>query len=234
MGVARSQFFLDALLSARTRSSLPAIPQIPLEIAILDACEVRSVVTAPMEATAPIGQAPSAPTISQHFSSAPQPSVIPAKAGIHQSPVERVIPVIEVQAAPDVPIRYDFSPIQEADAPIADSTMPPSVDAPIFPLEELVNKWERCIAIVAEDNVALPLVLRGAVPIKVEGNTVTVSCTYAFHADALKEAKAKKILEDAIEKILSQRVNIVSVHIPAKNNMDAVSSFISGLGGAVA
>ncbi len=234
MGVTRSQMFLDALLSARVRSSLPAIPQIPLEIAILDACDVRSMAAVPMSPVVPMALVPSATSAPQHSASVPQPSVIPAMAGIHQPLIEKVVSAVEVQAAPDVPIRYDFSPIQQAETPVVDRSAVSSADAPIFPLEELVNKWERCVAIVAEDNVALPLVLRGAVPIKVEGNEVTVSCTYAFHADALKEAKAKRILEDAIEKILSQRVNIVSVHIPAKNNMDAVSSFISGLGGAVA
>lgn len=224
MGVTRSQFFLDALLSARVRSSLPAIPQIPLEIAILDSCEVRS-------ATTPI--APVAP-VAASISIAKNPIGVAPIAMVSVPKIEKVVPIIEVQAAPDVPIRYDFSPIQEVEAPVADQASPSSVEAQIFPLDELVNKWERCIAIVAEDNVALPLVLRGAVPIKIEGNVVTVSCAYAFHADALKEAKAKKILEDAIERVLLQRVNIVSVHIPAKNNMDAVSSFISGLGGAVA
>ena len=231
-GITRSQFFLDALLSARTRSSLPAIPQIPLEIAILDACNARSMV-APILPISPItGTAPLNPPMA---GGKPLGSLtsLPLTKGEKEG-VMMIAPIIEVQAAPEVPIRYDFSPIQEIETTVANQSVASSVDAPPFLLEELINKWERCIAIVAEDNVALPLVLRGAVPIKIEGNVVTVSCAYAFHADTLKEVKAKKILEDAIEKILSHRVNIVSVHIPAKNNLDAVSSFISGLGGAVA
>ncbi len=220
MGIARSQKFLDGLLAARTRSSLPAIPQIPLEIAILDACDVRSV-AASIAPITPIAASPIIPP-----AQALVPSVIPAQAGIHPL-------VVEVQAAPDVPIRYDFAPIQQIESLVADAAVA-SPDAPLFPLEDLVNKWERCIAVTAEDNIALPLVLRGAVPSRIEGNTVTLNCAYVFHADALKEAKAKKIVEDAIEKILLHRVNIVSVHVPAKANTDAVTDFISGLGGAIA
>lgn len=218
MGIARSQKFLDGLLAARTRSSLPAIPQIPLEIAILDACDVRSTEapSIPKAMSTPIIPVQSAPKLS-----APQPVI------------EKIVPVVEVQAAPDVPIRYDFAPIQQIESVIVDQALS-SPDAPLFPLEDLVNKWERCIAVTAEDNIALPLVLRGAVPSRIEGNTVTLNCAYVFHADALKEAKAKKIVEDAIEKILLHRVNIVSVHVPAKANTDAVTDFISGLGGALA
>lgn len=219
-GVSRSQMFLDALLSARTRSSLPAIPQIPLEIAILDACEVRSVV-------------PSAPPIP---ASAP---IVAAPRPVAVAPVARVIPVlppsrvVEEPATPDAPIRYDFAPIQQMESVVADQSSTSS-EAPIFPLEEIVNKWERCIAIIAEDNVALPLVLRGAVPVKIDGSVVTLSCAYAFHADALKEAKARTLVEDAIEKVLQQRVTIVSVHVPQKETSDAVTDFVSQLGGSLA
>lgn len=207
-GITRSQMFLDALLSARTRSSLPAIPQIPLEIAILDACEKKTIVSAPVVAH-----------------SAPKPSV--------SNPSVPPSRIVEEPATPEEPIRYDFAPIQQMESVAADQPVG-SAEAPIFPLEEIVNKWERCIAIVAEDNVALPLVLRGAVPAKVEGSVVTLSCAYAFHADALKEAKAKRFVEDAIEKVLQHRVTIVSVHVPAKETSDAVTDFVSQLGGSLA
>lgn len=219
-GVARSQMFLDALLSARTRSSLPAIPQIPLEIAILDACEVRVIAPAAtsMPAHAPIA------AVARPVAAAPVARVIPVL------PPSRVV---EEPATPDAPIRYDFAPIQQMESAVADQPSG-SAEAPIFPLEEIVNKWERCIAIVAEDNVALPLVLRGAVPVKVEGSVVTLSCAYAFHADALKEAKAKRFVEDAIEKVLQQRVTITSIHVPVKETSDAVTDFVSQLGGSLA
>ncbi len=234
-GVSRSQIFLDGLLSARTRSSLPAIPQIPLEIAILDACEVGSTaaIHAPLNPPIPIrgkvnGGRPST-------ASSPT-SLPPFMEGVGGRPVAVapvVTPIIEVQAVPDAPIRYDFAPIQQMESAVADQPSG-SAEAPIFPLEEIVNKWERCIAIVAENNVALPLVLRGAVPVKVEGSVVTLSCAYAFHADALKETKAKRFVEDAIEKVLQHRVTITSVHVPVKETSDAVTDFVSQLGGSLA
>lgn len=224
LGVTRSQMFLDALLSARTRSSLPAIPQIPLEIAILEVCASQSeqLSKAPLNPPMAGGRPLSEP--------APSPkSLPPAMGGVGGG----LAAAVEVQAVPDAPIRYDFAPIQQIEATIADQPSTSS-EAPIFPLEEIVNKWERCIAIIAEDNVALPLVLRGAVPVKVEGSVVTISCAYAFHADALKEAKARTLVEDAIEKVLQQRVTIVSVHVPLKETSDAVTDFVSQLGGSLA
>jgi len=223
-GTARSQMFLDALLSARTRSSLPAIPQIPLEIAILDACTVQAIASTVPAASAAAPVSASAPSVA--VASVPQPA-----------PVARVIPVlppsrvIEEPATPDAPIRYDFSPMQHDESSTAVEQT--SGSAPVFPLEEIVNKWERCIAIIAEDNIALPLVLRSSVPASIDGSVLTVSCAYAFHADALKEAKARNLLEDAIEKVLLHRVTVVSVHVPVKATSDAVTDFVSQLGGSL-
>ncbi|MEK7632258.1 MAG: DNA polymerase III subunit gamma/tau [Patescibacteria group bacterium] len=226
-GVSRSQMFLDALLSARTRSSLPAIPQIPLEIAILDVC---SPPPDPLLRKEGERSATSLPLTKGESEGVKRAIAAPAARVIPVLPPSRVI---EEPATPDAPIRYDFAPIQQMESVVADQ---PSglAEAPIFPLEEIVNKWERCIAIIAEDNVALPLVLRGAVPVKVEGSVVTISCAYAFHADALKEAKARTLVEDAIEKVLQQRVTIVSVHVPVKETSDAVTDFVSQLGGSLA
>ena len=238
-GVARSQMFLDALLSARTRSSLPAIPQIPLEIAILDACStepVASSLKAPLNPLSSPNSGSSSAINGGRVSTAPSSTSLPPfMEGVGGRPtavVPAIIPIVEVQAVPDAPIRYDFAPIQQMESVVADQPSTSS-EAPIFPLEEIVNKWERCIAIIAEDNVALPLVLRGAVPVKIDGSVVTLSCAYAFHADALKEAKARTLVEDAIEKVLQQRVTIVSVHVPQKETSDAVTDFVSQLGGSL-
>ncbi len=227
LGVQRSQAFLDGLLAARVRSSLPALPQIPLEIAILDACEAA----APHSSAHSNSLAP--------FSSPPPPNS-PINGGgfavtsssLSRAQTSGTAPIVEVQAAPDVPIRYDFTPVQQVESVVVNHA--PSHEAPVFPLEEIVNKWERCVAFVAEKNIALPLVLRSAVPLSVEGSTVTLSCAYAFHADALKEAKAKTLIEDAIENVLQHRVNILAVHVPVKATSDAVTDFVSQLGGSLA
>lgn len=236
-GTDRARMFLDALLTARTRLSMPSLPQIPLEIAMMGVGEARGagrealvLKVAPIEET-PIRQKEiilsegEGSRTSQPVASAPAvPTVSITVAPISAAPIE---------AAPAV-ARYDFAATPVA-APVAVETgsVAPVGEA-VFSVEEIADKWERCCAYVAERNIALPLVLRNAVPSKVEGNVVTISCGYAFHADALKDAKARNLIEASILEVLQKSVTVVSVYVPHKVQSDAVASFISELGGNLA
>ncbi len=210
MGVQKARMFLDALLVARVRQSVPAIPQIPLEIAILGlndgtGDDVRNEKPIPVAAIRP------------------QPT----------APTPRVPPVTLPPPSSIAPARYTFEPVPKTEMH-ATQTADATSGAPTasFAISELVDKWERCCAYVAERNVALPLILRNAKPVSLEGNMVTIGCAYAFHADALKEPKSRKLLEDAILDILQQVVTVVPVHVPQKAESDAVTAFISELGGS--
>jgi DNA polymerase-3 subunit gamma/tau len=200
MGVDRAQRFLDALLVARGRSSLPALPQIPLEIAILTLRDGENE-----------KQKPHVTTVSHPRAGGDPASTPPVrKYDFAQSP-----PHVSVQ---DSAMSYALTS---------------SSDLP-FTLEELTDKWERCCAYVAERNIALPLILKGATPHTIEGNTVTVACSYAFHAEALKDPKAKKLLEDAILNVLQKSAIVIPVYHAQEKHDDAVASFVSGLGGSLA
>ncbi|MFA6018009.1 MAG: DNA polymerase III subunit gamma/tau [Patescibacteria group bacterium] len=228
MGTKKACTFLDALLVARVRQSLPAIPQIPLEIAILGLDTIegpsRTYVRDPQPVSAPVSSAPSNSPLLRGRDLDPVVSIAPA------------VSMLPEQSAPSIaPLRYDFEQatkdrLANAAANIV-SSIPLNSAAPAFPLSEIVDKWERCCAYVAERNVALPLILRGAKPASVDGDVVTISCQYAFHSEALKDAKARLLIEAAILDVLQKAVTIVSVHIPQKAESDAVTSFVSELGG---
>jgi DNA polymerase III subunit gamma/tau len=206
MGAAKARAFVDALLAARVRQSIPALPQIPLEIAILS-LETVSVSAVSVPPAKPVS-APIVPV---------PPPVVPAP----------------IQPAA---VRYDFEEAAKPAAiasPQAPSPVMPSSGPAAFPVSELVDKWERCCAHVAERNVALPLILRNAKPVSVDGNVVTVGCAYAFHAEALKEPKSRKLLEDAILDVLQCAVTVVPIHVPQKAESDAVTSFVAELGGSL-
>lgn len=229
-GTDRARMFLDALLTARTRLSMPSLPQIPLEIAMMGAGEARG---ASREALVPKADHPGRGDSSSEASA--------KEEGSRMSQPVASVPIVSIASVPAALIetmpsvaRYDFATTPVA-APIAvDAGSVAPIGEAAFSVEEIVDKWERCCAYVAERNIALPLVLRNAVPLKVEGNVVTISCGYAFHADALKDAKARNLIEASILDVLQKSVTVVSVYIPQKAQSDAVSSFISELGGNLA
>lgn len=222
MGVAKARAFVDALLAARVRQSIPALPQIPLEIAILG---MEDGTWKKEHGSAKVSETTVLPAVRAE-------SVAPA-------PIVYVPVPSASESAQPTPVRYDFEQATKDQAAVAaephvNPNPSASSAAPAaFPVSELVDKWERCCAHVAERNVAVPLILRTAKPVSIEGNVVTIGCAYAFHADALREPKARKLLEDAILDILQQVVTVVSVHIPQKAESDAVTSFVSELGGTL-
>jgi DNA polymerase-3 subunit gamma/tau len=215
-GVDRSRKFLDALLTARTRLSMPALPQIPLEIAMMEMENGKW----KME------------NQSKQILSDSEGSRASQLASAASAPIES-IPAAPIEVAAPVP-RFDFASTPVAVPAVIDTGSVTPIGEAAFSVEEIADKWERCCAYVAERNIALPLVLRNAVPLKVEGNVVTISCGYAFHADALKDIKARSLIEAAILDVLQKSVTVVSVYVPQKAQSDAVTSFISELGGNLA
>lgn len=241
MGVAQARAFLDALLAARVRQSIPALPQIPLEIAILGMEDGAQ--GARRKAQAGGGDpGVSVPNPSVAASSIPVSPIAPAPIAPPPAVAPPIAPASIVAAAVQ-PVRYDFEQASKdlVSAKVAEATLDeqtandPALTNVVaaFPVEELVDKWERCCAHVAERNVALPLILRNATPVRIDGNTVTIGCAYAFHADALKEPKSRKLLEDAILDVLQHSVTVIPLHVPKQTQNDAVTSFVTELGGSL-
>ncbi len=197
LGAQRVRKLLDLVLTARTRATLALLPQLPLEIALVEFGDAVSKLQAP--SSNPPLQPPPAP---------------PSKGG-------------ESLVAP----RVTFA----AAVPSTPSTSTPTTAAAAtltFTVDELKDKWERCCAHVAERNVALPLIMRNARPVLVEGNVVTLAFPYDFHADTFKDQKNVRFVEDAIAEILLERPFIKTI-VQVEKKDDPASVLASAFGGAV-
>lgn len=146
----------------------------------------------------------------------PPPSVAP-RSGVES-------PAVAPRSVPPTPQRVPAAP-----SPSPSSTPSGTV---AFTLEEIQQKWERCCAYVAERNVALPLILQSAKPCALEGNTVTLSCAFAFHAEALEEGKNKRLVEEAIGAIMMDPV-IVRFRVDAAPVDAAAADLAAAFGGSV-
>ncbi len=230
--------FLDSLLTARTRPSISVLPQIPLEIAIVEATQPEA--PHPETPSSPPGRgmvAPSAP--------APTPVSVPVpQAFVRQAAV--------VQPPPPAQPSQPSSAFQVSDFDLPPSTMdtehatPPPVvaDAPIvavaptgtlpFTLDELVEKWGRCCAHVGERNMSMPLVLSASKPVAIEASTITVSFAYMFHVKAMEEQKAQRLLQEAIGAIMmAMPSQILCIIEKGKEANNPVDTLVEAFGGQV-
>jgi DNA polymerase-3 subunit gamma/tau len=234
--------FLDALLTARTRQSISALPQIPLEIAIVEA--TQSETPRPETPSSPPGRGMVAPSV-------PAPTPAPVVA----LPIQNSLPTSPFvrgrSSEPSQPIAAPSSAFQVSDFDLPPSTMdtvnatPPPVvaDAPVavvstgtlpFTLSELVEKWGRCCAHVGERNMSMPLILSASKPVAIEGSTITVSFAYQFHVKAMEDQKSQRLLQEAIGAIMmAMPSQILCVIEKGKEANNPVDTLVDAFGGQI-
>lgn len=198
------QSLLDVILTARGRSAPSQFPQLPLEIALVQFC-----------LGADMRQPPGAVA----------PRVVPASGIALASKVEPATPKarVELPKLPDAPVQA----VATVAAAGADMDQATEADA-----EEVRAKWGRCVAIVAEKNIALPIMLNNAEILRAENGRVVIGFPYIMHVDKMNEAKNLRLIEDAVAGVVMRRLGLVFVHNKAK--VDAVvSDLLDAFGGAV-
>ncbi len=204
---------LDLLLTARGRHSLSTLPQLPLELALVEFVLGIGSVEASMVVPP---STPAAPPI--------MPRAVSGNVGSLVTPR----PVITEKVIGGVTAPRQHEPISNAADNIDGAALI------TFTLAEIQDKWERCCDYVADRNIALPMGLRTGKPSAINGAKLTITFPYAFHADALKDGKNLRLLEDAIASVMMQRPMIVTevVSIPDKEE-ETVALFTDAFGGAV-
>lgn len=75
-------------------------------------------------------------------------------------------------------------------------------------LEDIKNKWPEVIQQVKPFNHSLCSFLQAMNPVGLNDKILTISTKYAFHKERLLELKNKKIIEDALEKVVGARFNL--------------------------
>ncbi|HCC83866.1 TPA: DNA polymerase III subunit gamma/tau [Candidatus Uhrbacteria bacterium] len=208
---AGARCLLDLLLTARGRHSLSTLPQLPLELAI-----VEFVLGSGLASTSNVPPAPSPAPVA--------PPIMPRAA------TGNVASLVTPRPAA-------VAKIVIADVPPPTSNAADNIDGAAlitFTLAEIQDKWERCCDYVADRNIALPMGLRTGKPSAINGAKLTITFPYAFHADALKDGKNLRLLEDAIASVMMQRPMIVTEVVPVPDKEEeTVAMFTDAFGGNV-
>ncbi|MFH1712455.1 MAG: DNA polymerase III subunit gamma/tau [Patescibacteria group bacterium] len=128
-------------------------------------------------------------------------------------------------------------PPQTPSAPISGNQ--PSVpevkkDAPnaSFSIQELKDKWQRCIKEVAKQNIALPISLQCAEPRSVNGSEIVLGFAHSFHFETFKDPKNSKILSEAVAEIMQTTVTIRPVYLKEEEEA-VVENLVQEFGGAI-
>lgn len=201
------QQLLDVILTARGRSAPSQFPQLPLEIALVQFC---------------LGSQP------QANSPMPQPrsvaSVQPEPLRTPFVPTPEAKPRVELPKLPDAPV--NIAPTVAAQG----GTM--GDEATDADAEEVKSKWGRCVSLIAEKNIALPLILNNAEVLRAEGGRVIIGFPYAMHVEKMNEAKNLRLIEEAVAAITLRKLSVVFVQNKPKEDA-AVTDLLAAFGGEV-
>lgn len=174
---------LSTLLEARMDITIAPVPQLPLEIAIVELCN-------------------DLPT------SEPTPSTsINAPAAAAPAPVTDAAPSRARAGLPPAP-QPPTSPTEEAPPIVAGAPLPLS-NAPLtLSLENITSRWNKFLEFVGEKNPSTMLLLRMAQPTAIEGNKLRLTCNFALHADKLREPKIKVMAETLFATFFAERADL--------------------------
>jgi len=204
---------LDLVLEARFRSTIGHLPQAPLEIAFVRFCYPVTPVSLP---SAPV-PTPVTPAPVKQLSApvrTPTPALVRpslAKPALPPSAKESVLPVAPVLPA----------------APVDESQLPP------FVLEDVRDKWGRCISAVAEKSVAVSLLMKTATVAAVDGGLITLEVPYAIHAEKFKDMKTAAMVSAGIESIFMRPARLQVILQKKEEVTNTVDALLGAFGGKV-
>ena len=202
------KLFSDPAVSSGLRAS--AQPQLPLELAFLEACHPeppRPHQAALSPATAPAVR-PAATSVSTPAQA--QPSVRPASATPAAPPAQRSAP------APARPASATYGPAPTSSAPPAAAkpaaprtrnqvtvTAPPGT-----PLAQVQESWAQLLDAVKSVSRSVEAFLKECRPVEADAENIVLAFNYPFHRDSVDNPKNRQLVEESLSKALARQVHI--------------------------
>ncbi len=202
------QVLLNDLLDARVKASHPALPQIPLELALLKSC--HSAAEPPPRPFEPVG----------------------GKGGGNRSKIKDQSEEIRERRS-----EKDSEPLDPRVTPVPSASLDISTPhAPLDPtsitLEDLQSKWGRCCEAVKKRNVALPLILSSAMIQSYENGHIVVGFTHSFHVETLNKPGNIQIICEGIAEVMMTPMTLQATHMVSEE-IETLETLTQAFGGVV-
>lgn len=182
-------------------------PQLPLELAFLEACRETAHPTAGGDTAAGASVTPAAPPPPARSTPADTP---PAPAALRSAPAAVQAPYQNPAAARPAP----QAATQPAAARPAAPAHPPfgaqiSVTAPPgTPLADVQSHWAAVLESVKASSRSVEAFLKECRPVAAEADIVTLGFFYPFHKESVENPKNRPLVEDALGKVLGHAIRL--------------------------
>jgi DNA polymerase III subunit gamma/tau len=231
------KLFSDPDIAGGLRGS--AQPQLPLELAFLDACNTEG---QPAPAQAERSSGPVAPPVaaprptSAPDASAQEPAHTPAPPTTHPAPApaHSAPPPTHVAPPPAARPSTAYTPPARTAAPApARSAPPPASAAPAHPaspprpaapmaitapagspLAIVQEHWQALLEAVKNGSRSVEAFLKECHPIEADEEAVVLGFKYPFHKDSVDNPKNRALVEEAFSKVLARPIRVRCTLMP--------------------
>jgi len=170
---------VDRLDTAFAAMKSTAIPQLPIEMAVIELCEEEEVVK----------------------------SLSPLTQEAMKKPITHTEKKLEVKEKPKKPEEKKSEETAVVSVPQPVSDVQSRVTG-FISLEKLIDCWKDVIEAMKPYNHSVAGVLRSTRPKAVESGIVTIEAFYSFHKDKLSEMKTRDAIGETLKKLFGEKVKV--------------------------
>ncbi len=186
--------FLNVLITAQNSLKSSFITQLPLEIAIVDLCDIQDDVDG-LSMNKPT-QPKKNPSMSKDIKKIDIDA--DKEKSIEDKKKASISKKTSVEDETVTKIKVSLSPkkSEEKEEETEDDEI-----SPLLPLEKIAGKWNETVSNIAQLNTSLSTLIRSGKPIEVKGNTLVIEVSFPFHKERIEFAKNRKIVEGVLKEL---------------------------------
>lgn len=171
-------------------------PQLPLEIAIVEAARVlaQPAVESAFRPAAPPRRSEPAPRSVRRAPELPLQPATPSSPGGADAPTSGLPAAPEPEAGPPGP------------------TVAAAPEAGIL-WSDVLRRWNEVLDACGSTNRSVQALLRAGRPVANEGDVLVIGFPYEFHRERIEDQKNRVIVEDVIGRVCGQRVRVRCAHV---------------------
>lgn len=179
---------INLISQARLQIRQSYLPQLPLEVAIVQYCTLTPVYQAPRTIQP---QTPSAPTPATTIEQPEQtaPKTLTGKKTIERMPSSNIAQASQISGTNTEQINLT--------------------------IDKLKNTWHKFLSALQVVNASLVLILKTAEPMRINGNQLYIGLKYPFHKDRIQSNDSRLLLEEQLLKYFGEKMSVVAEVLPS-------------------
>jgi len=219
---------LNMFVDARHEVKSQVIPQLPLELVVLELCDLGVAKVSKVAEDSGVENNQS-PVISQQVPDIKEKEVESKELRVKnkEEGIKSDKTLITVQEAPDIK-KEEI----EKKEPTVIEEQSSGTSQPKTKIEDIQKRWPEVVKALQGKNGSLPIICQAAKPLRIENGRLIIGVEFDLHVDKLNEGKSQMLLGESFEEIFKEKIAIQAIREKPEDD-ENVKSVLDSFGGKV-